>query len=69
MSSHGYNTHDFLVLTRATLLETLNQHREPVIVIGEQAIQLRTGGLDVAHAASTKGSEVILDRDRLPTTR
>ncbi|MDQ0093285.1 hypothetical protein [Paeniglutamicibacter psychrophenolicus] len=64
MSSHGDNTQDLMVMTRATLLdalEALREHRESVIVIGAQAIYLRTGGLDVALAESTKDSDMAID--------
>lgn len=64
MSSHGDNAEDLMVLTRATrldALEALHEHRESVIVIGAQAIYLRTGGLDVALAESTKDSDMAID--------
>ena len=55
---------DLLVQTRAALLDTidaLGAHRDAVIVIGAQAVHLRTGGVDVAIAETTKDADVALD--------
>ena len=42
-------------------LEALREHRESVIVIGAQAIYLRTGSAEVALAPFTKDSDLALD--------
>lgn len=55
---------DLLVRTRAALLdavEALGEHRDSVVVIGAQAIYLRTGGVPVALAESTKDADLALD--------
>lgn len=55
---------DPLVQTRAALLDAidaLGAHRDAVIVIGAQAVHLRTGGVDVAIAETTKDADVALD--------
>ncbi|HVR30483.1 MAG TPA: GSU2403 family nucleotidyltransferase fold protein [Thermoanaerobaculia bacterium] len=55
---------DLLVLTRGVLLdalEALAEHREAVVVIGAQAIYLRTGAAEVALAEMTKDSDLALD--------
>jgi hypothetical protein len=55
---------DLLVRARTVLLdalEALAEHRDAVIVIGAQAVYLRTGGLDIALAEATKDSDVALD--------
>lgn len=55
---------DLLVRTRSALLDVLEglvDHREAVVVIGAQAVHLRTGGVDVALAETTKDSDVALD--------
>lgn len=64
MSLFGGRSDDVLIRTRATLLdalEALAEQRNAVIVIGAQAVYLRTGGIDVALAESTKDSDVTLD--------
>lgn len=55
---------DLFVRARAVLLdalEALSEHRDAVIVIGAQAVYLRTGGVDVAIAEATKDSDVAID--------
>ena len=65
MSVSGANgSDDLLVRTRAALLdavEALGEHRDAVVVIGAQAIYLRTGGAPVALAESTKDADLALD--------
>lgn len=56
--------HDLLARSRAVLLdalEVLEHQRAAVVVIGAQAIYLRTGGVDVALAEATKDCDVALD--------
>jgi hypothetical protein len=55
---------DLLALTRSALLdalEALEKHRQGVIVIGAQAIYLRTGGAAVPLPEMTKDSDLALD--------
>jgi hypothetical protein len=65
MSSPGdVEPTDLLVLVRSALIdaiEALEDQRQAVIVIGAQAVYLRTGHLDVALAETTKDSDVVLD--------
>lgn len=64
MNSRGDETVDLLVSSRSTLLdalEALREHRDAVIVVGAQAVYLRTGGIDVALAETTKDSDVAVD--------
>lgn len=64
MSLFGGRSDDVLIRTRTTLLdalEALADQRDAVIVIGAHAVYLRTGGIDVALAESTKDSDVTLD--------
>lgn len=64
MSLSGDRSDNVLIRARTTLLdalEALADQRDAVIVIGAQAVYLRTGGLDVALAESTKDSDVTLD--------
>lgn len=59
---------DLLARTRAALLdalEALADQREAVVVIGAQAIYLRTGGMAVALQEMTKDSDLALDPRRL----
>lgn len=68
MSRHGVDRNDLLTKARSALLdalEALDEQRDAVIVIGAQAIYLRTGGVDVALAESTKDSDLALDPRRL----
>jgi len=55
---------DLLVRARAVLLDALEglaDQREAVIVVGAQAVYLRTGGIDVPLAEATQDSDVALD--------
>ncbi len=64
MNSLGGNPDDLLVRARGVLLdalEALAEQRHAVIVIGAQAVYLRTGGVDVALAEMTKDSDVAPD--------
>lgn len=54
----------FMVAARAALLdalEALGAHRDSVVVIGAQAIYLRTAGASVAVAEATKDSDIAID--------
>lgn len=64
MSQTGANSENLLIVARETLLnalEALEEQREALIVIGAQAVYLRTGDLDVALAPATKDSDFSLD--------
>jgi hypothetical protein len=64
MSSPGAADNDILLQSRSALLdalEALGAHRDAVIVIGAQAIYLRTSGAPVALAEATKDSDVAVD--------
>lgn len=64
MSSPGASESDLLVRSRAALLDALDAlevHRDSVIVIGAQAIYLRTSRAPVALAEATKDSDLALD--------
>ncbi|HEY3546091.1 MAG TPA: hypothetical protein VGK17_08355 [Propionicimonas sp.] len=65
MSSPGEtDSTDLLVRARSALIdaiEALDDQLDAVIVIGAQAVYLRTGGIDVALAETTKDSDVALD--------
>jgi hypothetical protein len=53
-----------IVDARTALLDALaalNEHRDQVIVVGAQAVYLRTGGADVAVAEFTKDSDLAVD--------
>lgn len=55
---------DVLVRARAALLDAfdaLQEHRESIVVIGAQAIYLRTNGVRVAVAEATKDSDLAID--------
>lgn len=55
---------DLFVRSRAALLdaiEALHEHRKSVIVIGAQAVYLRTAATQVAIAEATKDSDLALD--------
>ena len=55
---------DLFVRSRAALLaaiEALHEHRKSVIVIGAQAVYLRTSETQVAIAEATKDSDLALD--------
>lgn len=63
MSSPG-ETDDLLVRARSALLDALDAlgaHRDSVVVIGAQAIYLRTAGAPVAVAEATKDSDIAID--------
>lgn len=64
MNSPGVESVDLLVRARTVLLDALvalGAQCGAVVVIGAQAIYLRTGGVDVALAEATKDSDVALD--------
>lgn len=64
MKTPGDERADLLVRARAALLDALDalaEQRHAVIVIGAQAVYLRTGGIEVALAEATKDSDVALD--------
>ena len=65
MSSPGDNEPtDLLVRARSALIDAvvaLDEQRDAVIVIGAQAVYLRTGKMDVALAETTKDSDIALD--------
>src|SRR6476659_6950960 len=64
MSQPGVDRDDLLARARSALLdalEALAEQRDAVVVIGAQAIYLRTGGVDVALAEATKDSDLALD--------
>lgn len=68
MSNPGDDPADLVVRARAALLDAVDAlaaHRTAVIVIGAQAVYLRTGGIDVALAEATKDSDVALDPRQL----
>jgi hypothetical protein len=53
-----------MVAARAALLDVLgalDEHRDKVVVVGAQAVYLRTGGADVAVAEFTKDSDLAVD--------
>lgn len=55
---------DLLVRARGALLDALQalaEHRRSVVVIGAQAVYLRTGSASVALAESTKDSDLAID--------
>lgn len=63
MSNPG-ETDDLLVRARSALLDALDAlgaHRDSVVVIGAQAIYLRTAGAMVAVAETTKDSDIAID--------
>lgn len=57
-----------LARTRTVLLDALEalvEHRDVVVVVGAQAVYLRTGGIQVAIAEATKDSDVAIDTREL----
>lgn len=67
MNSPG-ETEDLRVRARAALLDALDAlgaHRDSVVVIGAQAIYLRTAGAPVAVAEATKDSDLAIDPRKL----
>lgn len=72
MSNPGDGDVDLTVRARSALLdaaEALSDHRESLVLIGAQAVYLRTGGLQVALAEATKDSDVALVRVQSQTRR
>jgi hypothetical protein len=64
MSDPGETEPDLLVRSRSALLdalEALDAHRDAIIVIGAQAIYLRTSAAPVALAEATKDSDLAVD--------
>lgn len=67
MSPSGDARSDLLVRARSALLDALTalaDHPDAVVVIGAQAVYLRTGSLQVALAETTKDSDLALDPER-----
>ncbi|MGH9044265.1 MAG: hypothetical protein ACRDVP_05420 [Acidimicrobiales bacterium] len=64
MSSPGETENDLLVRSRSALLDALQAlyaHLDAVVVVGAQAIYLRTSSAPVALAETTKDSDFALD--------
>ena len=64
MSSPGATEDDLLVRSRSALLDALqalDAHLDAVVVVGAQAIYLRTSATPVALAETTKDSDLALD--------
>ncbi|MGW2145284.1 hypothetical protein ACWCOT_13325 [Nonomuraea bangladeshensis] len=64
MNHPGVSSSDILVRSRSALLDALaalDAHRDAVIVIGAQAVYLRTARSPVALAETTKDSDLALD--------
>lgn len=64
----GVGSDDILVRARSALLdvlEALREQRDAIIVVGAQAVYLRTGSLNVALAETTKDSDVTIDPHKL----
>lgn len=64
MSNLGDNRADLLVRARSALLDALDAleaHLASVVVIGAQAIYLRTAAAPVALAEATKDSDLVID--------
>jgi hypothetical protein len=64
MNPPGVDSDGILIRSRSALLDALaalDAHRDAVIVIGAQAIYLRTAGSPVALAETTKDSDLALD--------
>jgi hypothetical protein len=64
MNDAGASSSDLLVKARSAMLDALaalDAHREAVIVIGAQAIYLRTSAAPVALAEATKDSDLAVD--------
>lgn len=65
---HDQDPKDLLVISRTVMLdalEALADHRDSVIVIGAQAVYLRTGSAQVALAEATKDSDLAIDPQTL----
>ncbi|WP_280420856.1 hypothetical protein [Nocardia carnea] len=68
MNDPGVDPADLLVRVRSVLLDALAalaDHRGAVIVVGAQAVHLRTGGIAVALAETTKDADVAIDSRHL----
>jgi hypothetical protein len=68
MNDPGVDPADLLVTVRSVLLdalEALADHRGAVIVVGAQAVHMRTGGIMVALAETTKDADLALDARHL----
>jgi hypothetical protein len=64
MNNPGDDASDLLVRSRSALLDALDAleaHRASVVVIGAQAIYLRTAAAPVALAEATKDSDLVVD--------
>ncbi|MFI9555950.1 hypothetical protein [Nonomuraea endophytica] len=64
MNPPGVSSSDILVRSRSALLDALaalDAHRDAVVVIGAQAVYLRTARSPVALAETTKDSDLALD--------
>ncbi|GAA4282688.1 hypothetical protein GCM10022261_02190 [Brevibacterium daeguense] len=64
MKTPGGRNQNLLVRARSVLidaLEALHDHRDAVIVVGAQAVYLRTDRIRIALAEATKDSDVVLD--------
>lgn len=63
MKMTGGDSESLFIRREALLdaLEALEKQRDALIVIGAQAVYLRTGDLDVALAPATKDSDFSLD--------
>ncbi|GAA1316361.1 hypothetical protein ACFSWE_14780 [Leucobacter albus] len=64
----GARSEDILVRARSALLDVLEalwEQRDAIVVVGAQAVYLRTGSLDVALAETTKDSDVTIDPGQL----
>lgn len=68
MSTPGGDERDLLAQARSALLDALDAleaHRDSVVVIGAQAIYLRTAAAPVALAEATKDSDLVIDPRQL----
>lgn len=64
MNLFGDSSADLLVQARSALLDALaalDEHRDAVVVVGAQAIYLRTSSAPVALAEATKDSDLAVD--------
>lgn len=64
MNNPGGDIADLIVRARSALLDAADAlvvHRDSLVLVGAQAVYLRTGGLQVALAEATKDSDVALD--------
>lgn len=68
MNESGASRADLLVQSRSALLdalEALELHRDSIVVIGAQAVYLRTSAAPVALAEATKDSDLAIDPRQL----